>query len=288
MDVAGRFIHSDGEGAESMRSIFALATITFKEGIRNRSLFGIALLALFLFGFNITVAGFFMRDVGKVTVDMNLSALSFTGLLLVFFVGVNLMAKDIDKKTIHLVLSKPISRAQYIWGKYLGIQFFVSVSLLLLFLCSCLTVGFLLNLYPNYFLGFSWVNFFIACFFVLVKFSVLTAIVVFFSSITSSSLITLIFSLSSYVAGVTIEEVVFYLKTEFLTQEKIISESLQTFIDIVSYLIPNFAVFDFTLEAAHGLVISSQRIAFSLGYGAIYISILLILASFIFSRREFN
>ena len=116
----------------------------------------------------------------------------------------------------------------------------------------------------------------------------LTAIVVFFSSITSSSLITLIFSLSSYVAGVTIEEVVFYLKTEFLTQEKIISESLQTFIDIVSYLIPNFAVFDFTLEAAHGLVISSQRIAFSLGYGAIYISILLILASFIFSRREFN
>ena len=271
-----------------MGSVFALATITFKEGIRNRSLFGIALLALFLFGFNVTVAGFFMRDVGKVTVDMNLSALSFAGLLLVFFVGVNLMAKDIDRKTIHLVLSKPISRAQYIWGKYLGIQFFVSVSLLLLFLCSCLTVGLLLNLYPNYFIGFSWMNFVIACCFVLVKFSVLTAIVVFFSSITSSSLITLIFSLSSYVAGVTIEEVVFYLKTEFAAQEKIISASLQTFIDIVSYLIPNFAVFDFTLEAAHGLAISTQRIALSLGYGAIYISILLILASFIFFRREFN
>ena len=271
-----------------MRSVFALATITFKEGIRNRSLFGIALLALFLFGFNITVAGFFMRDIGKVTVDMNLGALSFTGLLLVFFVGVNLMAKDIDRKTIHLVLSKPISRAQYIWGKYLGIQFFVSVSLLLLFFCSCLTVGLLLNLYPNYFVGFSWLNFVIACFFVLVKFSVLTAIVVFFSSITSSSLITLIFSLSSYVAGITIEEVVFYLKSEFAAQEKIISESLQTFIDIVSYLIPNFAVFDFTLEAAHGLTITSSRMFLAFGYGAIYISILLMLASFIFSRREFN
>ncbi|MCK4502910.1 MAG: ABC transporter permease subunit, partial [Desulfuromonadales bacterium] len=246
-----------------MRSVFALAMITFKEGIRNRSLFGIALLALFLFGLNITVAGFFMRDIGKVTVDMNLSALSFAGLLLVFFVGVNLMAKDIDRKTIHLVLSKPISRAQYIWGKYLGIQFFVSVSLLLLFLFSCLTVGFLLNLYPKYFIGFSWLNFVIACFFVLVKFSVLTAIVVFFSSITSSSLITLIFSLSSYVAGVTIEEVVFYLRSELAAQEEIISESLQTFIDIVSYLIPNFAVFDFTLEAAHGLAISSQRISLS-------------------------
>jgi len=271
-----------------MRRIFALAMITFKEGIRNRSLFGIGLLALFLFGLNITVAGFFMRDIGKVTVDMNLGALNFAGLLLVLFVGVNLMAKDIDRKTIHLVLSKPISRAQYIWGKYLGIQFFVSVSLLLLLFLSCLTVALLLNLYPAYFIGFSWSNFIIACFFILVKFSLLTAIVIFFSSITSSSLITLIFSLSSYVAGITIEEVVFYLRSEFAAQEKIISESLQIFINTVSYFVPNFSVFDFTLEAAHGLAISGQRIFLSLGYGLIYVTILLILASYIFSRREFN
>jgi ABC-type transport system involved in multi-copper enzyme maturation permease subunit len=229
-----------------------------------------------------------MRDIGKVTVDMNLSALSFAGLLLVFFVGVNLIAKDIDRKTIHLVLSKPISRAQYIWGKYLGIQFFVSVSLLLLFAFSCLTVGLVRHLYPDYFFGFSWLSFFIACFFVLVKFSVLTAIVVFFSSITSSSLITLIFSMSSYVAGVTIEEVVFYLKSEFALQEQIISESLTDVIDIISYLLPNLSVFDFTLEAAHGLTITGHRLFLSFGYGAVYNSILLLLASFIFSRREFN
>lgn len=271
-----------------MRRVYALATITFKEGIRNRSLFGIALLALFLFGLNITVAGFFMRDVGKVTVDMNLSALSVAGLLLVFFVGVNLMAKDIDRKTIHLVLSKPISRAQYIWGKYLGILFFVVASLSLLLILSSLTVALLLQLYPNYFIGFSWSIYLTACFFVLVKFAVLTAIVVFFSSITSSSLITLIFSLSSYVAGVTIEEVVFYLKTELATQEKIISESLKNFIDFISYILPNFSVFDFTLEAAHGLTIATNRLLLSFGYGAVYVTILLLLASFIFARREFN
>jgi ABC-type transport system involved in multi-copper enzyme maturation permease subunit len=271
-----------------MKGLFALATITFKEGIRNRSLFGIALLALFLFGLNITVAGFFMRDVGKVTVDMNLSALSFAGLLLVFFVGVNLIAKDIDRKTIHLVLSKPISRVQYIWGKYLGIQLFVTASLLLLVLFSCLTVGLVLQLYPNYFVGFSWLIFFQACFFVLVKFWVLTAIVVFFSSITTSSLITLIFSFGSYIAGVTIEEVVFYLKTELAAQEKIISESLRTLIDVISYLLPNFSVFDFTLEAAHGLAITPDRLVLSLVYAVVYIVIMLSAAAYIFSRREFN
>lgn len=271
-----------------MKSLFALATITFKEGIRNRSLFGIALLALFLFGLNVTVAGFFMRDIGKVTVDMNLSALALAGLLLVFFVGINLIAKDIDRKTIHLVLSKPISRAQYIWGKYLGIQLFVTVSLLLLVLFSSLTVGLVRQLYPDYFVGFSWLIFFQACFFVLVKFWVLTAVVVFFSSITTSSLITLIFSLGSYIAGVTIEEVVFYLKTEMAAQEKIISESLRMVIDVISYLVPNFSVFDFTLEAAHGLVIAPDRLLLSLAYAVIYIVIMLSAAASIFSRREFH
>jgi len=271
-----------------VRQILSLAIITFKEGIRNRSLFGIALLALFLFGLNITVAGFFMRDIGKVTVDMNLTALTFAGLLLVFFVGVNLMAKDIDRKTIHLVLSKPISRTQYIFGKYLGILLFVCVSLMLLLVLSSLTILLLLSLYPNYFVGFSWLIFYTACFFILVKFCVLSSIVVFFSAITSSSLITLIFSMSSYVAGVMIEEVVFYLRTELAAQEKIISASLKHFIDVASYIIPNFSVFDFTLEAAHGLTIPGDRLVQSFGYGLLYTLILLLFASLIFSRREFN
>lgn len=271
-----------------MNAILALATITFKEGIRNRSLFGIVLVALFMFGLNITVAGFFMRDIGKVTVDMNLSALTVAGLLLVFFVGVNLMAKDIDRKTIHLVLSKPLSRAQYVWGKYLGIQFFVTVSLLLLAFCSCLTVVFLLYLYPSYFGSFTWSIFGTAVFFIVLKFWVLGAVVILFSSLTTSSLITLIFSLGTYVAGVTIEEVVFYLKTELAAKEQILSETLNVFIEGISWILPNFAVFDFSLEAAHGLNISDERLLISLGYGILYSAILLLLASLIFSRREFN
>ena len=271
-----------------MKAVLSLALITFKEGIRNRSLFGIALVALFLFGLNISVAGFFMRDIGKVTVDMNLSALTIAGLLLVFFVGINLMAKDIDRKTIHLVLSKPLSRAQYIWGKYLGIQFFVTVSLLLLAACSSLTVLLLKSMYPAYFGGFTWSIFFIAVAFVVLKFWVLGAVVIFFSSLTTSSLITLIFSLGAYLAGVTIEEVVFYLKTEMAAQEQLISESLKNFIEAITWILPNFAAFDFSLEAAHGLALDSGRLLGVLSYGVLYSVILLLLASLIFSRREFN
>ncbi len=271
-----------------MKKVMALSRITFLEGIRNRSVFGIALFSLFILGLNIAVAGFFMRDVGKVTVDMNLSALSVAGLLLVFFVGVNLMAKDIDRKTIHLVLSKPISRMEYIWGKYLGILFFIATSLAVLLVLSCLTVLLLNGMYAGYFGAFSWPMFFTAAFFVFVKIAVLGAIVVFFSTITSNSFITLIFSICAFIIGTTIEEVVFYLRSGFAEQEIAISESLRKFIEAVSYLVPNLAAFDFKTEAAHGLAVGWGRIGFSLGYGAVYVILLLILASVIFSRREFN
>ncbi len=271
-----------------MNSILALSMITFKEGIRNRTLYGIALLALFLFGLNITVAGFFMRDIGKVSVDMNLAALTVAGILLVLFVGINLMAKDIDKKTIQLVLSKPITRTQYIIGKYLGIILFVSASLIVLVLFSSTTILVLRTIYIDYFENFSWGIFFIACSFIFIKMWVLVSVVVFFSSITTSSLITLIFSSSVYVAGVTIEEVVFYIRTELASQEEIITESLKDFIDIVSYVLPNLSVYDFSIEAAHGIAVESHRIFLSLGYSFFYIAILLILAAQIFLRREFN
>mgnify|MGYP001126523456 CR=1 FL=1 len=271
-----------------MKAVWALALITFKEGIRNRAIFGIALLALFLFGLNVTVAGFFMRDIGKVSVDMNLTALTVAGLLLVFFVAINLMSKDIDRKTIHLVLSKPISRPQYIWGKYLGLVLFVTASLLLLTLFSGLTLALVRSLYPAYFGDFSWSIFFLAVFFVLVKFWVLCAVVMFFSALTTSSLITLIFSFATYIAGVTIEEVIFYLKSELAAQERIISETLRQFIDAISWILPNFSAFDFGIQAAHGLTVSTDRALLAFGYGVLYSVILLLVASLVFSRREFN
>lgn len=271
-----------------IRRISALALVTCKEGIRDRSLYGIFLFALFVLGLNIAVAGFFMRDLGKVTVDMNLAALSFAGLLLVFFIGINLMAKDIDKKTIHLVLSKPFSRAEYIWGKYFGLLLVVVFAQAVVLVFSCATVGCVHAMYPNYFAGFSWLVFFVAAFFIFLQHALLCAIVVFFSAITSTSFITLIFSMASYLVGVSLEEVIFYLRTQAAAQEVVASLTLQRTLETVSWLVPNFAAFDFKIEAAHGLALEWSRLAMTCGYGVFYIVILLVLASIIFKRREFN
>lgn len=271
-----------------LQRVWGLALVTCKEGVRDRSLYGIFLFALFVLGLNIAVAGFFMRDLGKVTVDMNLAALSFAGLLLVFFICINLMAKDIDKKTIHLVLSKPFSRAEYIWGKYFGLLLVVFFAQAVLLLFSCATISCVHAMYPNFFAGFSWSVFFVAVFFGYLQLALLCAIVVFFSSITSTSFVTLIFSMASYIVGVSLEEVVFYLKSQAATNEVVASASLQRTLEVVSWLVPNFAAFDFKLEAAHGLMLDWSRLGVTCGYGFFYIYLLLMLASLIFKRREFN
>jgi len=271
-----------------MNGILSLALITYREGIRNRAVLGVGLFALFVFGLNVTVAGFFMRDIGKVTVDMNLSALSVAGLMLILFIGTNLMAKDIDKRTIHLVLSKPISRYGYIWGKYFGLLFFLAISLGFLFILSLLTIILLKNIYPNYFQSFSWLSFFLAGFGVYVKTAIVGAFVVFFSAVCTSSFVNLVFTICSYVVGVTIEEVLFYLRSSIASQDLTISESLHKIIVFVSNIFPNLSIFDFRLNAAYGLPLPWERFAFSQLYAVVYIVVLLQAASLIFSRREFN
>ena len=90
-----------------------------------------------------------------------------------------------------------------------------------------------------------------------------------------------------FIVGLTIEDVVFYLKSEIAIQEKVVSAGLERFISFISYICPNFSAFDFGMEASHGLMIEPERMLFVLLYAVVYISILLFLSAYIFSRREF-
>ena len=181
-----------------MKKILALTILTFREGVRDRAILGIALFSLFIMSITFVVLSFFMRELDKVAIDINLSAISLAGLLLTFFISINLMAKDIDKRTIYCVLSKPFSRAQYIWGKYLGIMMIIIAAFLILSLCSSITLVLAKSLYASWFKGFTWIAYYKAVYASLLMFFVLNAVVVFFSSITSSSFITLLFSICIY------------------------------------------------------------------------------------------
>jgi ABC-type transport system involved in multi-copper enzyme maturation permease subunit len=270
-----------------MNRMLALSYATFLEGIRNRSVYGIFIFSLLVFGLNVVFSGFFMRDIGKVAVDLNMSALNLAGLLFVLFVGINLISKDIDRKNILLILSKPYSRGEYLFGKYIGLSFCLILVLTMLLVFSSVSIIICNKISPDYFLKFKWTNYFISFLFIFIQFAVLNSIIIFFSSLTSSSFITLIFTVCVYIAGISIEEVISYLKSSFVLEQMGNVDNLLLLLNVVSYLIPNFSALDFRFEAAHGLPLDYQVLAFSFLYATSYIVLVLMVSSFLFRKREF-
>jgi ABC-type transport system involved in multi-copper enzyme maturation permease subunit len=264
---------------------WAVALITFKEGIKNRVIFGICIIALLLFTATTLITMLFMRDIVKVAVDLSLSTVSFAGLLTLFFVGVNLFSKDIDKRTIYMVISRPISRSQYLVGKFLGILLLVLTVELLLGLLSSLPVIMSKRLYYYPEARFAWGVFFVAVVYIFLKLAVVSSIITFFASLTSNSFMTLVLSLVSYLIGESTEGVRSLL-TSGVELEKV-NPLLSTVANIAYYVFPNMSAFDLKTQAAHGLLVSSSYLLWTALYAIVYITAVVATGTLFFRRREF-
>ena len=93
----------------ALPNLHHLALATFTEGIRHRALWAIVCLAVLLTMANIFVAQLFSWDLGKVSVEFGLSAVALTGLLLVFFLGLKILADDLERHRISLIMSRPVA-----------------------------------------------------------------------------------------------------------------------------------------------------------------------------------
>lgn len=269
-----------------MRGLWPLAVITFKEGIRNRALYGIAIFALLLLGISQLVSAMIMRDVGKVAIDMALSTVSFCGLLIVFFVGINLIAKDFDRKTIYMVLSRPISRSQYVWGKFFGLALLVLTTTVTLGVCALASIFVAKVSYPTYFMRFSAMEVVLAIGYIALSLLLLTAVSFFFASFTSTSFICLILTVITWLIGQTSNDV-----RQLLEVKSTVGIATSPLVDKVVtaafYIFPNFALFDIKLAAAHALPVEPSSVFWTTLYAFCYTVMVLYAASQLFRRREF-
>lgn len=268
-----------------MNGVFSLGYITFREGIKSRALFGILIMVLFMFAITETLTDLFMRDIVKVAADLSLATISFSGLLIVLFIGINLLSKDIDKKTIYMVISRPISREQYILGKLLGIAMLVTVSILFLGILSSIPVYLSKLSYDNPQSIFKWHIYFIAIVFIAMKLVLLSSITVFFSSFTSTSFISLVLTIATYIIGSTSEVVKGLLEVKMEGVE--ISPAAGALIKFVYYVFPNFSAFDLKIQATHGLSLPEGYIMWTTVYWLFYIAIVASAGALIMKRREF-
>lgn len=266
-----------------MNGLWPIALVTFKEGIRNRSMFGISLLALLLLLANLILPGMIMQDVGKVAVDLALSTVSLAGLLVVLFIGINLMAKDLDKRTIYMVLARPVSRAQYIVGKFFGLVLLLLTAMAVLSLFACSSILLVQFSHGDYFPNFSWGIVFLALFYSLFPLVLLTALSFLFASFASNSFIVLILTIVTYLIGQSIGEVKALLEASG-SEASVVAVKL---VQGAYYLFPDLSLFNLRAQAAYGLPVPLSRLLWTGLYGLIYTALALLLSTLIFRRREF-
>ena len=112
-----------------MRTIAVIAVAVFKESVRDRVPYTMVVFAVLLMAASYLIAQMTAGQDMKIIKDLGLSALSLFGLFIAIFIGIGLVSKEVEKRSVFGLLSKPVSRTQFILGKYSGLVMTLAVNL---------------------------------------------------------------------------------------------------------------------------------------------------------------
>jgi ABC-type transport system involved in multi-copper enzyme maturation permease subunit len=251
--------------------IRAIAFNTFKEAIRDRILFLLLFFAAVCIIFSRVLALLTVGDRVKIITDVGLASISIFGALMAILMGTGLVYKEIDKRTIYTLLSKPIHRHQFLLGKYLGLVFTLFVMLVFM------TLIFLVLVFLHSF-RIEWAMF-VAILFIFLELCLITAVAMLFSCFSTPILSTL-FSLSFYLIG----HISWGLEPLI---KKIPSGAAKTLAQVLYTFLPDLENFNFKTEIVHHLPIPPKIFFYSTLYGIFYSVFILALAMLVFRRRDF-
>jgi Cu-processing system permease protein len=256
-----------------MTRVGIVALNTFREAVRDRVLYNLLFFALVMMASAILVGQISIDIEQLVIVNLGLSAISVIGLLISVFIGVGLVSKEIDKRTLYALLSKPLRRWEFVVGKFGGLVLTLAVNT-----AAMAAALFLALFYVKHTLERGDATVAVAVYFILLKLALVVALAMLFSCFTTP-LLAILFTAGLYVAGLFVHQIR-DLKAGTL------SPAIAVVMRALSYLLPNFENFDVTGAAAHGRAIPGSLIAQNSLYAIIYCSIVLALAAIIFSRRD--
>jgi len=250
-----------------------VALNTFREAVRDRVLYNLVFFALVMIAASILVGQVSIGIEEMVIVTLGLSAISVIGLLIAVFIGVGLVSKEMEKRTLYALLAKPVKRWEFLLGKFGGLVLTLTVN------TAAMAAGL--------FLALSLVKqgtehveepVLVAVYFILLKLALVVALALLFSCFTTP-LLSILYTAGLYIAGLFVTEMRNF-------QSETMSRALQTLLRWLSYLLPNFENFDVMAAAAHGRAIPGVLIAQNSAYAALYCAVVLTVAAAIFTRRN--
>lgn len=251
--------------------IFSIALNTFRENLRDKLLYNLLVFALLMIGSSVLLSRLTLGEFHRLILDLGLGSINFFGVLIAIFVGIGLVSKEIEKKTIYTIVSKPVARYQFLLGKYLGLTITLLVNTVVM------AAGLLFVLYaqavPVDGLLFK------ALGLIFVEFMIITAIALLFSTFTSATL-SAIFTLAMYVIG--------HLTADLKVFGEKMDEVGRGVLNGLYYLLPNLERFNLKGNVTHHIEVPGTDLLLIAAYGMTYVALLLVASSLIFHRRDFR
>jgi ABC-type transport system involved in multi-copper enzyme maturation permease subunit len=255
-----------------MNRVAVVAWNTFREAVRDRVLYNLVFFAFVMIAASILVGQVSIGIEEMVIVTLGLSAISVIGLLIAVFIGVALVSKEMDKRTLYALLAKPVRRWEFLLGKFGGLVLTLALN------TAAMAAGLFVALRYLKPLERADLAVLVAVYFILLKLALVVALALLFSCFTTP-LLAILFTAGLYVSGLFVEEMRTY-------RNETMAPAMRAMLRCLSYVLPNFENFDVMASAAHGRSIPGALILQNSVYAVLYCTVLLGAASVIFSRRN--
>ena len=255
----------------TVKPIGVIALNTFRENLRDKILYNLLLFALLLIGASMVLGELTIAEKKKMVFDIGLAAINLMGVIIAVFVGIGLVSKEIERRTVYTIMARPIARAHFILGKYCGLALTLLVNIAIMLLVYLVTLW--VNHVPMH------VGVIQAIGLIYVELLLVTAIALFFSTFSSATLSAMM-TLGLYVVG--------HLTTDLKAiGEKSLQPAVKTLTTALYYLCPNLEALNLKGEAAAGLAMGVSYLSLAAAYGLLYAVLLVGGACLVFQRRDF-
>jgi len=266
-----------------MRSIAIIAGGVFRDSIRDRIGYGLVFFSILLMASSFLLAQLTAGQDVKIIKDLGLASASAIGLLIAIFFGIGLVTKEVERRSIYSLLSKPVTRTQFVIGKYLGLVLTLLINL------SVMVVAFYAVLWyldvttpsaakaaweapamdPQMLKAFALIG---------VELMLITATAIFFSTF-SSPFLSVAMTFAVYVIG--------HFGEDLKNLNAVVKSMVLPHITKgVYYVMPNLSALDIKSAVVHGLPVSGTSMMLATASCLLYIATLLVGSILVFSRRD--
>jgi ABC-type transport system involved in multi-copper enzyme maturation permease subunit len=268
-----------------VRATATIAINVFRESVRDKVLYNLVLFAVLLTGASYLIGQLTAGQDVKIIKDLGLSATSMFGVFIAVFIGIGLVSKEVERRSIYALLAKPIRRYQLVIGKYCGLMLTLAVNVAVMAGAIYVVLAYMAWGVPPS-VRAVWdappldPALLTAVALIFVELMLVTAIAVFFSTF-STPLLSAAFTFGVYIVG--------HFSSDLRNFQQVVdSPAAASLARGLYWVLPNLAQFDVKADVVHGVHVPFGYVAIAIVYAAVYISVVLAIAMLVFSRRDFK